>query len=227
MHSGRSGLATLGHAIGITGEDRFSKLSLLQGGSFRTRPAERLDLAGDALDVRGHRGPLVEDRQQIGSCRRPARWQHMPFGEKRRGVRHFTRAAGGDEHSCETRMERETSDLIAESGQSAVMDEPQSGEQQQRALDRVLARPFEPFEMARIASPGDHVQQRAREIDVMNFRLTPRTQPISGVPKPHDDTGARPRRPASTLIRGVGRNTLEIQAVDPAIGIVPRDFLQA
>ena len=50
-------------------------------------------------------------------------------------------------------MERETANLITKSRQGAVPYETQPGEQQQRVIDCVLARPFEPLETARIAIP--------------------------------------------------------------------------
>ena len=76
-------------------------------------------------------------------------------------------------------------------------------EQRQRRVERVFARPLEPFERARIAAPRDDVQHGARQIDAVDLRLAVRPQPIARVPQTPHDARRQAAGPAGALIGGV------------------------
>ena len=127
----------------------------------------------------------------------------MALRQQRARLRDLARAAGLDQHPRQPRMQRQPPHLLADRRQPAAGDEAQPREQRQRGVERVLARPFEPFERARIAAPGDHVEHGGGEIDAVNLRLAMRAQPIARVPQPPHDAWRQTSGAAGPLIRGV------------------------
>ena len=124
-------------------------------------------------------------------------------------------------------MHRQTAHLFAERRQpGGPADQTEAGEQRQRGVERLLARPLEPLERARVAAPCDHIERRARQIDPVDLRLPVRTQPIARVPEAPDEARRQPAGTAGALVGGVLRDALGLEAVDAALGVVSRDLLQ-
>ena len=133
-------------------------------------------------------------------------------------------------------MQRQTPHLLADRRQMqriadrglrmADLDQAETAKQRQCRVERVLARPLEPLQRARIAAPGDHVQRRARQVDAMDLRLAVRAQPIARVPQPPHDARRQPPGAARPLVRGVPGDALGLEAVDAAFRVVARDLLQ-
>ncbi len=219
-------LAPLRHAVGIAGEHGLAKVRIRKRRAARTGCDEPLDVARDALHMRRHARPLIKCRQQIGRRRRRARRQHVTFGQQRAGLRHLPGSVRRDEHARQPRMQRQPLHLFSDGGQRTPLDGAETLEQRKRGRDPVVRWAFEPLELTRIASPGDDVEHGGRQIDAMNLGFAMRTQPIVRVPQPPHGAGSRSRCTASALVGRIRGDALDLEAVDRAVGVVARDFLQ-
>ena len=74
----------------------------------------RLNFGGRLAHAQRHVGPAIDRRQQIGGGRGRARRQQVAFGEQRARLRHRSRAAGGDEHPRQPRVQRHPAHSIAD-----------------------------------------------------------------------------------------------------------------
>ena len=94
-------------------------------------------------------------------------------------------------------MQRQADQPRADRRQRAVRDAAELFQQTDRRDQPSSSRRVEPLERARIAAPGDHVEQRAAEIDAMDLRLAMRrsrsraSHSRQTIPAP-----TRPARPA-------------------------------
>ena len=97
----------------------------------------------------------------------------MTLRQQRADLCDLARAAGRDKHPREPRVEGQAAHLLSDVGQTdgviadcrlriadAVHDS-ETFQQRKRCHDRVLVRPLEPLERARIVTPRDHVEDRA------------------------------------------------------------------
>src|SRR5207247_7088115 len=100
----------------------------------------------------------------------------------------------------------------------------ETSEQRQSGLDGVLARTIEPVEIRRISAPRDHVEQRGGEVDPKPPRLATGPQPVARVPEAPDAARRDPSRAAGSLLGGISGDALDVEAVDPPVRIVARDF---
>ena len=163
----------------------------------------------------------------------------MAFGQQRARLCDLTRAAGRDQNPREPRVERHVAHLFAERREAnhvaagcglriaaAAVHKPETFQQRKRCRDRVLVRPLEPFEGARIAAPRDHVEDGARQIDAVKLRLAMRAQPVTRVPQAAHDARPQAAGAAGPLIRGVRGDAFRLEAVDAPVGVVPRHLVQ-
>ena len=86
---------------------------------------------------------------------------------------------------------------------------------------------IEPVQRPRIAAPREHVEQRARQIDPVDVGFPVRPKLRGLMPQAPRDAGPETRRPARALVGGVARDPFRLEAVDRAIRIVARDFVDA
>src|SRR5262245_14426106 len=70
--------------------------------------------------------------------------------------------------------------------------------------DCLVRRTFEPLEGAWVPAPCKDVEQRAGQVDSMDFRHPMRLQPVGVVPETEDDARPETSSPACPLICGVG-----------------------
>jgi hypothetical protein len=249
-HVRRPRFTPLGHAIRVSGENRAAESDLCHCGVRNAECGRRIrnrirnpqsEIRNDvrhALDVGRHVPPLIERREEIGGRRRSARGQHVSLGEQRARLGDLARAAGGDQHPREARVERQAAHLFAERREANRIiagcgllvadagDEAEALEQRQCGVDGVVARCFEPLEGAWIAAPRDHVEDGARQINAVNLRLAMWSQSVARVPQPPDDARPEPSRAARSLIRGVRGDAFGLEAVDTPVGVVSRHLVQ-
>src|SRR4051812_25062172 len=150
----------------------------------------------------------------------------MPLGQHCARLCKRPCAIARDQHPREARMQRQLLHLSPHLRQRRCANGAQPLEQRQRGVYSTLERTFEPLDAPRIASPCDDVQYGRSKIDSVNLRLAMRSKAIAHVPQTNRDTWRRPRRSTRALLRGVGRNPLEFEAVDAALCIEPRDLMQ-
>ena len=149
----------------------------------------------------------------------------MALGDDRTRPRNLARAVGGDEHSPQPWVNGKTPDPLAEGSELRRFDEPKPLEQRQRRLECGVVWPFEPVERARISAPGDHVEHGAGQIDAPNLRLPVLAQSILAVPQPAHNARAHASGTARTLLGGVRRDAFQLEAVNPAAGVVAGDLV--
>jgi len=179
--------------------------------------------------VRRHVAPPVERGQEIGRRRRGARRQQVALRQQRARLRHLPRAAAGDEHPCEPRVERQSPHLFADRRQPrrrVALNQAKPCEQRERRVGRARRRRLEPLEGPRIAAPRDNLQRRAGEIDPVDVWLAMRAQPIARVPQPPYASWRHAAGAAGALIRGIGGDALGFETVDAALGVITRHLLQ-
>src|SRR4029077_6439860 len=82
--------------------------------------------------------------------------------------------------ACEPRMEREALQFV----KIAKLCEQLGG-----GVDALLRRTLEPLERARVAAPGDDVEDDRREIDAPNLRFAMRAQNVAQVPQTNGPSG--------------------------------------
>jgi hypothetical protein len=100
-------------------------------------------------------------------------------------------------------------------------------EQAKARFDRFVRWPFEPFELARIAAPGEDVEHRPRQVDAMDLGLPMALEPIRLMPQAENGARSETRRAPRPLIRGVGGDSLGREAVDGAVRIVACHLVEA
>jgi hypothetical protein len=174
----------------------------------------------------------------------------VALGKQRTRSDDLSRTAASDQHAGKPGMKRQPPHLFAHYRQThriadlglriadrirvsecrcrtGALDKAQPGEQRHRRLERLVARPLEPLERAGIAAPRDDVEAGARQVDPVDFRLAMRAQTIARVPQPADDARRDAAGPAGALVGRIGRDALGLEAVDAALGVVARDFVEA
>ncbi len=183
------------------------------------------DVARHAFDVR--RQHPVDGRQQVAVRRADRRGQEVAFGEERTGAGRLRRPARGEQQPGEPRVQRQPAKLAPEGRKPAPrVDGPKLTQQVERTIERARRRRLEPLERARIVAPDQHVQRRCGQIRSRNVRHAVWPQPIARVPQPDRAARRDTAGPASTLIGGVGRHALDLEAVDAAVRVVARDLLE-
>ena len=245
----RARLAALRHAVGITGQDRSAKRRLarhcrlliadcrLNCSDFESAICNLKSAISSATRFTcGGTSPhssSADSKSERRRCR--ARRQEVPLRQQRARLRDLPGAARRDQHPRQPRMQRQTSDLLTHRGQvrrAAVHPTRLTPIAPSRSSSVIAASSASSrgrsnhSNVARIAAPRDDVEHRARQIDAVNLRLAMRPQPVARIPQPQHDARRQAPGAAGALIGRVGGDALGLEAVDAALGVVPRDLVQ-
>ena len=109
----------------------------------------------------------------------------------------------------------------------AILHEPEALQQRQGHRQAIVRRPLEPFKRPRIAAPAKDRQHGLGQVDALHFGLPVWPQPIAWIPQPPDRSRSESCGTAGSLVRGIGGDALERQAIDTTLAVVAGDLVQA
>ena len=94
---------------------------------------------------------------------------------------------------------------LALGSQPDARQRPQPLEQSHARGEALRRRRLEPLEVLRVAAPGQHLEERPRQVHALDLRLPPGAEAVALVPEPDDSPGpVRPARPARCSAESAG-----------------------
>ena len=161
-------------------------------------------------------------------CTHRTRCTHCTHRQSRARCSGLGRAASVYEDAREPRMEGHALQCPPGEGDARAcvitIRRAEAAQQTECRANSIGRRRFEPVERQRISSPREQIEDRGREVDASDFGFTMRPQPIASSPQPAHEARPQARCAARPLLRRIGRDALEREAVDTAVGVISGDL---
>ena len=124
-------------------------------------------------------------------------------------------------------MERQPAKHLRRFSGMAILHEPKALEQSEGDGQAIVSGPLKPFECGRVAAPTENRQHGLGQVDALHFGLPVWPQSIAWIPQPPDRSRSESCGTAGSLVRGIGGDALERQAIDTTLAVVAGDLVQA